>query len=135
MNSKKVGLLSCTRRKKDYYCSAAGLYSESDNFRWYHDYAKRNYDINYIVSARHGLVALDQILKPYDRNLADFTDQEKRAWAIFIAANLRLEGVTTDDLIFIHADPLYTEYLSDILMGYGYKIKCFGLEDRPEDLS
>jgi hypothetical protein len=130
-----VGLLSCTRRKKAHMCEAGELYSESDNFRWYHDYARRNYDLYFIISARHGLVTADQILNPYDRNLADFTDEEKRAWARFIAANLRLEGVSTEDQIMLHADPLYTEYIRTILRASGYHITCYALEDRPADLS
>jgi tetratricopeptide (TPR) repeat protein len=93
MPGTRIGLISCTKRKKDYVCTARELYSESPNFNWWLSFAEGNYAHTYVVSAKHGLMELTQILYPYDRRLDEYNEGEREAWASFIAARLRLDGV------------------------------------------
>lgn len=118
---RSIGLISCTRRKKDYACTARELYSASDKFRRALNVAEEKYDRTYVVSARHGLVDLKQLLSPYDRSLEDYNESERQAWATFVAACLRAEGINAGQDIFVHANDLYFRYLCDALRGNGLK--------------
>ena len=88
MAGTRIGLISCTKSKKDYVCTARELYGESPDFKWWVDFAEENYARTYVVSAKHGLVELTQILCPYDRRLDDYNEREREAWALFIAASV-----------------------------------------------
>jgi tetratricopeptide (TPR) repeat protein len=127
----RIGLISCTKSKKDYVCTARELYSESPDFKWWLGFAEQNYARAYVVSAKHGLVELSQILCPYDRRLDDYNEREREAWALFIAARLRLDGMTTEHTVYITASEKYATPLSGALQEYGVKTVVFPLERRP----
>jgi hypothetical protein len=74
---------------------------------------------------------LDQVLAPYDRSLTEFTDDERASWARFIVANLRLEGLSEADEVFIHADALYAESLEHALKGCVSEIHAVAFEEDP----
>src|SRR5208337_1997791 len=77
MPGTRIGLISCTKRKKDYVCTARELYSESPNFNWWLSFAEENYARTYVISAKHGLVELTQILHPYERRLDEYDEGER----------------------------------------------------------
>lgn len=130
---RRVCLISCTKSKKNYPCTAREFYSESKNFKEVLDLSEGKYDKVYIVSARYGFVDLTQILNWYDRSLNEFTPEERDAWARLIAANLRLNGITEGYLVDIFANELYCEHLSKILQSYGIKVRCFDMSERPKE--
>lgn len=115
----KIGLLSCTKSKTDCICAARGLYSASKDFRRHLEIVENpenNYDKVFIISAKHGLVELDQILKPYDIHIKEYAEEEALIWAKFIIARLRLdlekEGKKLEEAeIYIHASDTYWMYL------------------------
>ena len=76
----------------------------------------------FIVSARYGLIPIDQVLSPYDCFLGDFSHHERQSWASFIAACLRHEGMILEDEIWLHTDNLYKDYLISALDFYGVTI-------------
>ena len=127
---RRIVLLSCTKRKKDYACTARGLYSASEEFESWAQLAERSFNSSYVVSAKHGLVEFTQLLCPYDRKLDDYSEK-KEAWAGFIAARLRMDGATANDEITIVANDLYAACLSRALHHYGIKTRTFDLKDRP----
>ena len=131
MPGTRIGLISCTKRKKDYVCTGRELYSESPDFEWWLSFAEENYARTYVVSAKYGLVELTQILCPYDRRLDDYNEREREAWALFIAARLRLDGVSAEDTVCITASEKYASPLSRALQEYGVKTVVFPLESRP----
>jgi len=51
-----LGLISCTKRKKDFPCKASEMYSASDLFRKAYAYCYKNYDNVAILSAKYGLL-------------------------------------------------------------------------------
>ena len=65
----KIGLISCTKKKKLSPCQAQELYSDSTLFSYVLDYCRKHYDKIYILSAKYGLVELNQKIKPYDLTL------------------------------------------------------------------
>lgn len=120
---RRIGLLSCTKDKKSYTCTARELYSESENFRRHLAFAEEHYDHIYVISAKHGLLELTQLLAPYEFALHDYYPKELDAWAHFIAARLRREGITANDTIHIHATEKYASPLTDALMEYQVRTK------------
>ncbi|MGA8941654.1 MAG: DUF6884 domain-containing protein [Thermoactinomyces sp.] len=61
----QIAFVSCTRKKKDYPCSAENLYSASALFRKAFSFGKDRYDKVYIVSAKYGLLKPDEEIEPY----------------------------------------------------------------------
>ncbi len=105
----KIGLISCTEKKKQYCCPAEDLYSGS-NFPRHLKTCKEKYNKFFIISAKFGLVEPEQSLGPYDLNLADLNDEEKFIWAKFILARLRLVLNGTDMKkvrLIVHASETY----------------------------
>jgi tetratricopeptide (TPR) repeat protein len=135
--SARVGLLSCTKNKKPYVCTARELYSESENFRRHLAFAESHYAKTFVASAKHGLVALDQLLAPYDFNLDEYAVEERDVWARFIAARLHLEGIGENHSVYIHATDKYGIPLRDALDRYRISSRIIDFEGVPteEDLN
>ena len=131
--SGRIGLLSCTKYKKNYVCTARDLYSESENFRTHLAFAERHYTRTFVVSAKHGLLELHQLLAPYDASLDDYDVEERDVWARFIAARLHLEGVGDAHTAFIHASHKYGVPLRDALMRYRIRSKIIDFERTPSE--
>jgi hypothetical protein len=133
----RVGLLSCTRNKKRYVCTARELYSESENFRRHLAFAETHYAKTFVASAQYGLVTLDQLLAPYDFNLDEYDVEERDVWARWIAARLHHEGVGETHTVYIHATHKYGAPLRDALDRYGIRTRILDFEGTPteEDLN
>lgn len=124
----RVGLVTCTRHKASKASRARDLYGVNKEFVVNVEFAEQHYEKTYVVSARHGLVDLEQWLEPYDRALVDFDQDERCGWATFITANLKADGITESHTVYIHADGLYREYLEMALRAAG--IGCRGIDYR-----
>lgn len=127
----KVGLISCTRDKKSFPCSARRLYSESAKFSACLEFAEAHYDRIFVVSAKHGLVRLDELLNHYDLSLEELTERARNSWAEEIAKSLGSEGITIYDTVYIHATALYTEHLRRALEKSGIKVIAFDFDRVP----
>ncbi|MCK9342857.1 MAG: hypothetical protein PHD85_01615 [Bacilli bacterium] len=64
-----VTLVFCSKKKKNYSCPAYELYFASTPFSLLYQYAKKYADKIYVLSTKHGLVAEDLILEPYNETL------------------------------------------------------------------
>ena len=115
----RIGLITCTRNKAMKACRARDLYGVSPDFSSLVEFAEQHYAKTFVVSARHGLVGLDQWLEPYDRALSEFTEEERSSWATFIVANLKAEGADSSQTVYIHADDLYRTHLENALFSSG----------------
>jgi hypothetical protein len=82
-----VGLVGCGKQKVNHPAPARELYT-SVLFRRSLQLAKRTCDETYILSAHHGLVILDEVLEPYDVNLASMRRAERQAWAARVSQSL-----------------------------------------------
>lgn len=76
-----IALVSCTKSKTPYPAPARVLYSRSPLFRKALAYVERYAGQIYVLSAKYGLVTLDQQLEPYEQTLKQMPIQERRAWA------------------------------------------------------
>lgn len=108
-----VGLVSCSKQKLDRRAPARQLYS-SDLFQKAAGYAAATYDLWFILSARHGLVAPDQPLDPYDCTLAELSADQRRRWAEQVAAELHRRELE-EAVFYLHAGRLYRQHLEQLL--------------------
>jgi hypothetical protein len=110
-DSERIALISCSKRKKSNPCPASELYSASLLFSLLYKYAKANADRVYIISAKHGLVAEDEILEPYDETLNAKPAAERRAWAQWVLNQLGQVCDVRKTEFIILAGQRYHEYL------------------------
>lgn len=110
----KVGLISCTKKKKSSSCQAQELYSESTLFSYALDYCQKHYDKIYILSAKYGLVELNQKIKPYNLTLKTMKKDERKKWAEKTANGLR-KKIKKEDILYFHAGKYYREFLIPLL--------------------
>lgn len=104
-----IGLVACSSQKLDRPAPAHELYC-SPLFRKSLAYALSRCTQVYVLSAAHGLVLLDQEVKPYDRRLGG--KKERAAWGQRVASALiDNHGREVEYLVLAgrdYADPLVT---------------------------
>lgn len=110
----KIGLISCTKKKKSYSCEAEELYSKSSLFRYALKYCKKHYDKVYILSAKYGLINLHQKIEPYDKTLNTMNKKERKEWAEKTASQLK-KKIKKEDILYFHAGKNYREFLIPLL--------------------
>ena len=121
---KKLVLVGCVKSKCDAPSAAKDLY-DSPLWRSRRAYAERFGTDWYILSAKHGLVAPEKTIAPYDLALTDLRAAERRTWSQKILDDLaatvpELRGSTIE----IHAGKAYAEFgLEDGLDNLGAKVR------------
>lgn len=106
-----IALISCSKEKKNYPCSARELYSASTLFSLSYAYAKQRADKIYILSAKYGLVFEDRILEPYNQTLNEMSRAEQLHWAGRVLRALQKECDLTADHFMILAGNNYCKDL------------------------
>ena len=107
----KIALISCSKLKQNYPCSARELYAPSQLFSLSYEYAKRNADAVYILSAKYGLLAETDRVAPYDLTLSNLPDHWRRNWASYVLSQMRERFDLQNDTFFILAGQHYYQYL------------------------
>lgn len=108
---KKIVLISCAARKKDVSSKAKDLY-ESPLFKRSLAYAQcLEVDQIYILSAKHHLVPLDEVIEPYDLTLNTMPASEIYVWANQVLKQLETRADLKNDLFVFLAGEKYRRYL------------------------
>ena len=103
-------LLGCVKSKLDATGAARDLY-DSPLWRCRRAYAERLRVPWYILSAKHGLLAPDSRIAPYDLALSDLPAAERRAWSERVLESLAAQvSMLNGNVIEIHAGKAYVEY-------------------------
>ncbi len=113
----EVGLVSCTKSKREKAAKPKDLYLESAFFRKARQYVEANHDAWYILSAKHHLLDPDgDPIEPYDETLSGASVEMKREWAATVFKQLRAEDLLGDGTQFVfHAGRDYYEELIPLL--------------------
>lgn len=84
-----IGLISCCGPKLDRAAPARELYT-SPLFTKSLAFLQRNYRCRliYVISAKHGLVGLDEVIEPYDATVAAMNRTQRVLWAGDVARRL-----------------------------------------------
>jgi hypothetical protein len=106
----KVGFVACSALKLDRPARAADLYT-SPLFRLSVRWLTEKWGAHrwYVLSARHGLVAPETVLEPYDQTLAKSSKAERAAWGEMVAEQVYREWRKSG-----------SEWLMQVLAGKSY---------------
>ena len=107
----RIALISCSKLKADHPCSARELYAPSQLFSLSYQYAKRNADKVYILSAKYGLVEETDVIAPYDLTLADLPEHRQRDWANYVLAQMGERFNLEHNTFLILAGRCYYQHL------------------------
>jgi hypothetical protein len=122
---KTVVLVACVATKINKPAPAENLY-DSDLFKKSMAYAHKLTDSNdiYILSAKHHLLPIKKVIKPYDMTLNDFSAEEKEQWASTVISELKNKGYDLDKDKFVFlAGVNYRKYLEDKLQNIEIPLK------------
>lgn len=107
----EIGLVSCTKSKKNKASKPKELYIESQLFRKKRKYVEDQHDNWYILSAKHGLLDPDgEPIEPYDETLSGAKKARKEKWAEKVFKQMDEEGILEHELVF-HCGKDYSEFL------------------------
>jgi len=108
---RQIFLLSCGKRKKAFRAKARDLY-DGALFRKMLEYAQRhNADAIFILSAKHGLLNLDDVLDPYEQTLNSMSSAEVKAWAERVLQKLSQRADVERDHFTILASERYRRHI------------------------
>lgn len=108
---KRIVLISCVSQKVGVTIKARDMYI-SDWFKKAMKYAeKMNPDGIYILSAKYGLLHLDDLIAPYNLTLNEMSTVEARGWASKVIMQLKqVADLENDEVTFLAGDK-YRRYL------------------------
>ena len=111
---KSIILLMCGKNKLSHKAKARDLYT-SHRFQKSIEYAKTltDYSNIYVLSAKHGLLGLEQEILPYDISIYEMSVQEKKTWADMVFDSLnKVTNIKQDKYIFLTDD----DYSENIIL-------------------
>jgi hypothetical protein len=116
----QIALISCSKQKAATARSAKDLYTSSlfTKSRAFVETAKLPW---FILSARHGLIAPDQIIEPYDETLNTMPIEGRRAWAHRVGAEI-VGRLPRDSELLLFAGERYSEFLVPLLKRSSYLV-------------
>jgi len=110
----EIGLVSCTKSKREQAVEPADLYMPSTFFQKAREYVEINHDRWYILSAKHHLLdPSGPPIEPYDDTLSGAPVAQKREWAEAVYNQLKDEGILDDGnrLVFHAGRDYYSELI------------------------
>ena len=113
-------LVSCVGKKLPHSAPANALYT-SDWFRKTRSLVDAKGWPWFILSAKYGIVAPEQVIEPYEKTLNTMRVAERRDWAdgCFDALGPHLAGVKS---VVFFAGAKYREFLAPALRGRGFEV-------------
>lgn len=114
----KIVLISCVSKKLSSKAKAGNLYT-SVLFKLNLKFAKSfNTEHIYILSAKHGLIDLDDIIAPYDLTLNNMKTNDIKAWSSRVLAQLKDKCDLQKDYFIFLAGEKYRKYLIPHIVSY-----------------
>jgi hypothetical protein len=116
-----VGLIGCAKHKATERCPARELY-RGRLFQLALDYSLRAADETFILSARHGLVTLDEELDPYDLSMHQLRLSERGFWATRVVNSLDAKLPDLDLDVLGLAGRAYLDLLAVSFAEHGWRL-------------
>lgn len=106
-------LISCVKSKRDHPCPASEMYI-SPLYRKSLTLARKMVPDDHIriLSARYGLLRLDDIIEPYNHTLIGTSPQEKRDWAGKVLDQMKASGIDLRQTFVMLAGEAYVRPLA-----------------------
>jgi hypothetical protein len=130
----KIVLISCVKKKLSYCAKAQDLYISS-LFRFNLAYVRSlKPDVIYILSAKYGLVSLDQEIEPYDLTLNTLGENQKKAWAQKVLMDLGQKTDLEHDHYIFLAGLNYRKYLVPAMQNYEIPLEGYSFGQQLKEL-
>lgn len=99
---KRIVLISCVSKKRDYRSKAKDLYT-SALFMKNLQYARQlKPNMIFVLSALHGLLDLETEIEPYDKTLNKMSSQARKSWSKVVLDQLKqVANLEKDQFIFL----------------------------------
>lgn len=111
VESMKIALVSCTKLKADYPCSAKEMYQKSTFFKKAIQYIEQqNYHDWFVISAKYGILRKHEEIEPYDLTLNNMTVIERKKWSDMLLKQIISLQINISQIDF-YAGKKYREYL------------------------
>jgi len=124
----KVVLVTCVKEKLDHPALAKDLY-QGELFDKLMQYAKaQNPDKIFILSGKYGLLHLEDVIEPYDKNLHEVADSQLKKWSKKVLRQLEKEAHLDKDQFLLLCSPIYAKYITPNLTHYQMPILRVCLE-------
>ena len=115
---KTIVLISCVSQKLMCSARAADLYT-STLFKLNLRYAEiLDPDETYILSAKYGLLSLDDVIEPYDKTLNEMGTAAVKLWASMVLEQLAKKSDLVNDHFIFLAGNNYRKFVLPSLMSY-----------------
>lgn len=107
-----IVFISCVKTKRKERCAARDMYI-SPLFKKQLAYAQSLHPKSiYILSAKYGIIELDEIIEPYQMTVNDMPDETRKMWALHCYKQLRDKGVDFNSRAVFLCGKNYHGYLS-----------------------
>ncbi len=124
---KKIVLISCASKKLPARAKASELYI-SPLFKGNLNYAKSlNPDKIFILSAKYGLLNLEEMIEPYNETLNEKSKDERQEWANKVLEKLKQEIDLNNDKIIFLAGEKYREFLLPFIKNFEIPLEGLGI--------
>lgn len=126
----RVILISATSKVQDQPAPARELYT-SELFQLKSQYAETlEPDVIYVLSAKHGLVDMDEVVEPDETTLDELGMMEQREWARQVLSQLeKVTNVHVDEFVVL-AEKSYRDSLIPYLTNYRIPIKGMPTDEK-----
>ena len=130
----RIVLISCVSRKLPFRAKARDLYT-STLFKLSLKYAETmKPDAIFILSAKHGLLSLNQEIEPYDITLKDMRSSEIKVWANNVLNQIQgVCSIKETDFTFL-AGEKYRKYLLPHFKNYSVPLKGLRIGEQLQKL-
>jgi hypothetical protein len=113
-------LVSCGRHKKATKSAASELYT-SPRFQMSVNLARRLQRTAFVLSAKHGLLALTTRINPYDLSLSSLSEERRLRWQAGVMSRLTALNLP-NKIVVLLADDDYAQPLDERLRSLGIKV-------------
>ena len=122
---RKLAIISCKAKKKDYTCPANEMYSDSPQFKYQMGFIKEYYDDYRILSLKYGVITPDEIIEPYNLTLTKqnninssaptISEESKKRWATKAKKQIANLSIGEWDRIDLHLSVAYIDEIQEVL--------------------
>lgn len=104
--------ISCVKNKNDHPCDARDMYV-SDLFKKSLVYATKMTDPTnvYILSAKYGLLELNEHIEPYELTLNTMNKKQRKEWASKVLTQCKDKSISFDEETIFLCGKKYREFL------------------------
>jgi hypothetical protein len=95
----RIAFIACSKTKSAQSCRAKEFY-RGELFKKALRYCSLHFSCIYILSAKYGLVELDQILSPYEETLNNKSRQQRAIWSNRVKQQMRYKQIEGSEFWF-----------------------------------